>query len=99
MAETKKQNTETHNNPVYNMPNFDAFTHMAPFVQDGLDRLQALYEELATLEQSTYDRSKQMSNQLSDMVMGTLDYAAALAREWRQISLETTQRTAKMFSA
>lgn len=103
MAESKKQKTETStentaSSASYGIPNIEALTHLAPFVQDGLDRLQALYDELASLEQTAYDRTKQMSNQLGDMWMGSLDYAAALSREWRQIGLEASRRTARMFN-
>lgn len=81
-------------NPIYF---FDPFQQMAPFVQDGIDRMQALYEELAAMEQNAYERSKQMSTQLADLVTGSFEYATALAREWRQIGLDATQRTAQMF--
>ncbi len=89
-----KPNADKQPNP---MPFMDPFTQMAPFVQDGFDRLHSLYEELAALEQTAYDRSKEMSAQLGEMVTGTLGYATQLAREWRHITLEATQRTATMF--
>jgi len=97
MPEASKAKAKQPQPEPMHMPFFDPFTQMAPYIQDGIDRLQAFYDELSELEQAAYDRSKQLTTQVNDMVAGTMQYATALAGEWRKITLESTQRTAQMF--
>jgi hypothetical protein len=93
---TKKATNATPNpNPTINPMGFDPFATFQPMMQESLERLQSLYDELAAVEREAYDRAKAASAQLGTLFTESIDYAASLAREWRQLSLDMTRRGAE----
>jgi hypothetical protein len=65
---------------------------------DGMQRVQAFYDELATFEAASYERAKAAGNQWAELVTDTVGYVAQMASEWRTLTLEATRRSGELLS-
>ncbi len=73
----------------------DAF---AQLTKDSVERINALYGELAQVEARAYDRMRDALAEAETMQRELSEYVQTLAGEWRKLALETTKRTVDMWS-
>jgi hypothetical protein len=66
--------------------------------QDGMQRVQSFYDELATFEAASYERAKAAGTQWAELVTDTVSYMAQMTAEWRTITLEATRRSGELLS-
>ena len=92
---SKSKNSQTQKET----PAFDPMATFGKLTEDNLQRVQALYDELASWESRAYDRTKATMSHVSEMANDSLAYASALSAEWRKLTLEATRRGVELFSA
>ncbi len=90
------KNTET-SQAQQKAPTFDPTEAFSKMTQENLQRVQALYDELAAWEAKAYDRAKAAAEQLSEIATESVTYMAKLTNEWRTLTVEATRKGAEMF--
>jgi len=80
----------------FNLP-FDPMEMWSKWTNDGIGRMQALYDELASIEAKAYDRAKVATEQFAELTSESITYFTKIAEEWRKITLDATRRGAEAF--
>jgi len=80
-------------------PIFDPTEAFSKMTQENLQRVQALYDELAAWETKAYDRAKAAAEQLAEIASESVTYMAKLTGEWRNLTIEATRKSAELFRA
>jgi outer membrane receptor for monomeric catechols len=70
----------------------------AKLTQEGVSRMQALFDELAKLEAKQYEATRTAADEMTKLVGDTFSYANQMTSEWRKLTLEATRRSSEMLA-